>query len=260
MIETSKHLELYQWGSEKCRPSHGYGPAVRQHYLIHYIIDGCGQYHHNGQIYDLKPHDIFLIRPGEITYYEADANNPWHYIWVGFVGEGADDFIQQTALDSCPIKHLKKPEAVYYHMKAILEHASNINQSVYQSIGHFNLFIASLLDNMSTKDAIDYVSKAKDYVRMFYDRELSVESIADYLSLNRNYFSTLFKDQMHVSPQQYIINYRINKACELLTTDTNLSIGHVSRSVGYQDPLAFSKVFKRTVGLSPLAYKKAHLS
>lgn len=59
-------------------------------------------------------------------------------------------------------------------------------------------------------------------------------------------------------PQQYLLNYRVAKACELLT-ETLCTIGEISRSVGYQDPLLFSRMFKKVKGCSPKEYRIRHL-
>ena len=71
-----------------CEPSHSFGPARREYYLLHFVAEGCGVYHCGGEDYPVGPGQMFVIRPEEMTVYRADAQNPWHYIWVGFrVGE-----------------------------------------------------------------------------------------------------------------------------------------------------------------------------
>ena len=60
---------------------------------------------------------------------------------------------------------------------------------------------------------------------------------------------------MKMSPQDFIIYFRMDKAKKLLS-DMSMNIGDVSRSVGYEDPLTFSKLFKKNVGVSPNAYRK----
>jgi AraC-like DNA-binding protein len=78
--------------------------------------------------------------------------------------------------------------------------------------------------------------------------------MAKSVGLNKNYFSTFFKENIGMTPQQYIIKYRINKACELME-NKGLTIGDISRSVGYEDTLGFSKIFKKEKGMSPKKYR-----
>jgi len=99
-----------------------------------------------------------------------------------------------------------------------------------------------------------YVKKAISYITMKYPNNLSILQIAQYIGIDRSYFCSIFKECIKASPQQFIENFRINRACELLL-NKNLSIGDVSRSVGYHDPLHFSKVLKKIKGLSPREYR-----
>ena len=77
-----------QFGFQNCLPSHYYGPAVRPHWLLHYVVSGKGVFHREGEIHSIGAGDIFVIPPYLETYYEADAKEPWQYIWIGFTVEG----------------------------------------------------------------------------------------------------------------------------------------------------------------------------
>lgn len=74
--ETGVGVRLYYCGSESCTPNHSFGPAIRSHYLIHFIRSGKGIYLRQGMEYSLKQGDAFLILPGETTKYMADSEDP----------------------------------------------------------------------------------------------------------------------------------------------------------------------------------------
>ena len=84
--QTRIALRLYYSGSESCAPGHFFGPAVRTHYLIHFIRSGKGRYMRGNSEYALKKGDAFLILPGETTKYMADEEEPWEYTWIAFDG------------------------------------------------------------------------------------------------------------------------------------------------------------------------------
>ena len=67
-------LYLGYCGIEKCLPCHSFGPAIRENFLIHYILNGKGKYKVNDKIYYLDKNQGFIIKPNELTYYEADEN------------------------------------------------------------------------------------------------------------------------------------------------------------------------------------------
>ena len=100
----------------------------------------------------------------------------------------------------------------------------------------------------------DSVEKVTDYIEHNYMEELSVKILAHKFAINANYLSTLFKQATGQALVAYITNIRINRACNLLK-NTDASITNIAVSVGYQDPLYFFKVFKKTVGKTPLEYR-----
>ena len=79
-----KEVNPIQFGWEHCAPGHSFGPASRSYFLLHYVVSGKGVFTVGGRSYDLGPGQIFVIRPYDMTYYEADREAPWHYLWVGF--------------------------------------------------------------------------------------------------------------------------------------------------------------------------------
>ena len=94
-----------------------------------------------------------------------------------------------------------------------------------------------------------------DYVKSHYCDNISLEDVANEVHLNRTYISALFKKETGEKFYDYILNYRLKKAAELLTT-TNQSVQQVSMSVGISDGAYFSKRFKQQYGRTPLEYRK----
>lgn len=92
--QTRIALRLYYSGSESCAQGHFFGPAVRTHYLIHFIRSGKGRYMRGNSEYALKKGDAFLILPGETTKYMADEEEPWEYTWIAFDGPDAGTLLR----------------------------------------------------------------------------------------------------------------------------------------------------------------------
>jgi YesN/AraC family two-component response regulator len=87
-----------------------------------------------------------------------------------------------------------------------------------------------------------------------YSRRLKIEDIAHAIGLDRNYLGALFKKESKMTLKEFLTAFRMNRACELLE-DNNLTVGDVARSVGYEDPLLFSKIFKNFKGISPSRFR-----
>ena len=96
-------LGLYQFGREDCDPAHSFGPAIRNHFLFHYILSGKGTFmwqdaKRKENIAHLKAGQGFLISPGQITTYVADDRIPWEYCWLEFDGLRAKESLEITGL------------------------------------------------------------------------------------------------------------------------------------------------------------------
>ena len=99
-----------------------------------------------------------------------------------------------------------------------------------------------------------YIKEAISYIEQNFQNDISVEDIAKFCSLNRSYFGKIFRDALGKSPQEFLINYRMSKAAELLKL-TELSIGDISNAVGYPSQLHFSRAFKKIHGISPRQWR-----
>ena len=101
-----------------------------------------------------------------------------------------------------------------------------------------------------------YVKQIKEYIASSYAEGVQVSDVAEYLQVDRSYLFRLFKEETGKSLQEYLIEFRLRKACELLRM-TDYPIGTVACSVGYTDSLYFARLFHKRVGVSPTVYRRA---
>ncbi|OAB40261.1 AraC family transcriptional regulator [Paenibacillus antarcticus] len=256
-------LHLNQYGMEQCLTEHHHGPAVRDHYLIHYILEGSGRFVVGNQTYHLRKGEGFLICPGVVTYYEADKNDPWAYGWVGFHGLQAEFYLTQAGLDAeHPTFRYDRDDELANYLTMMTNTTSLNTARDMQLTGLLYLILSLLVDNTQNETQIDnkenrkevYIRKVIDFIEMNYSSKFTIAQIAHFVGLDRSYLCSIFKEYIHISIQEYLIHYRMNKACELMR-NRQLSIGDISRSVGYDDPLLFSKMFKKIKGSSPKSYR-----
>ena len=104
-----------------------------------------------------------------------------------------------------------------------------------------------------------YINEAIRFIELNYQKDITVEEIAENCGLNRNYFGKKFKEGFGKTPQEFLMRFRMAKAIELLEK-THLSIGEISRAVGYNDQLHFSRAFKNTYGISPRQWREKYTS
>ncbi|MHC1681859.1 MAG: AraC family transcriptional regulator [Clostridiaceae bacterium] len=255
-------LIVYHGGMEKCNPSYSYGPAVRDHFLIHYILDGSGTFYVDGKSYRLHKNQGFLICPDVITYYEADNKTPWTYTWVGFKGIKAENYLELAGLDRYnPIFEYNQSNFIEECFKGMREASKLKYGRELRLQGLLSIFLSELIEKaeravVSGSNYKDiYIKKTLQYIEANFSRNIKISEIAESIGLNKNYFSSFFKQNFGVTPQEYLIKFRVNKACELMKNES-LTISDISRSVGYNDPLGFSKIFKQVKGMSPKIYRQ----
>lgn len=268
-IMTFVDLGLYQFGREDCDPAHSFGPAIRNHYLFHYILNGKGTFFwqdargHEHEM-RLKAGQGFLISPRQITTYVADERIPWEYCWLEFDGLRAKESLEIIGLSvNNPIYNPVHPEFSQIMKEEMLYIVRNKKEAPLHLIGHLYLFIDALM--RSVKENQPTVSKVKDYyikealayIEHNYMNDISVESIAESSGLNRSYFGKIFKESVGKSPQEFLINYRMIKAAELLRR-TRYSINEIGCAVGYPNQLHFSRAFKSVYGVSPRNWRNAN--
>lgn len=263
-------LCLYQFGYEQCDPGHSFGPAKRNHYLFHYIISGTGTLMADDakgetQTYSIKSGQGFLIFPGQINTYFADDNLPWEYFWIEFDGLRVKEALDLTELSkNSPVYRSRSKdlrEEMVKEMDYIVHHPK---ESPFHLIGHLFLFFDYLTRSAKTETLVKsskmsdyYIKEAIHYMEQNFQNNITIEDIAAVCGINRSYFGKIFKNSMGRSPQEFLMNYRMVKATELLKL-TSLSIADIGSAVGYENQLHFSRAFKNIYGVSPREWRNQH--
>lgn len=262
-------LGLYQFGREYCDPAHSFGPAIRNHYLFHYILGGKGTFiwqdtRGRDQTSHLKAGQGFLISPGQITTYIADERIPWEYCWLEFDGLRARESLEITGLSvNHPVYNPVHHEFEEKMRDEMLYIVRNKKEAPLHLIGHLYIFMDALTRSVrdyrpSTGKVKDfYIKEALAYIEHNYMNDISVEDIAENSGLNRSYFGKIFKDSVGKSPQEFLISYRMIKASELLRL-TRYSVNEIGSAVGYPNQLHFSRAFKSIYGVSPRNWRNAN--
>lgn len=241
-------------GYEACSPSHSYGPTTRDHVLLHYIASGKGVFVRDGKRYNLSKGSCFIIRPQEVTYYEADENDPWHYIWVGFTSAEIPRFLLNDVIDA------SAAEEIFCE----LEEKLDLYNSAFGDGGVREAFVCGRIAEIMARLQIaafgaslenSEMEIAKNYIDTNYGQEIKIGEIAGLFHFDSSYFSRAFKKHFGVSPQTYLVKKRLSEAAKLMQS-YGFSPSAAANAVGYSDIYLFSKMFKRHYGIPPREYRK----
>lgn len=254
-------LDVYNAGLQRCEAGYAWGPGVRDHYLIHHVSEGHGTYTLRGITYALRAGDVFLSPPDETIHYAADAHMPWSYRWVGFNGLEAKALLSGTGFSKeQPVLHFDEsvPDAL---LSDIYQARGSQPFQALQMTGRLYLFLAWLQQQAKEepmhrlKPGEEYVIHACAFIANNFANPITVEDIASHVGVCRSRLYRAFQEHMNASPTRYLTRFRMQHACALLSKG-GLSVKEIAFSVGFEDPLYFSRRFREIIGSAPTEYTK----
>lgn len=257
-------LYLNTCGVQNCAPGHWFGPGMRNEYLLHFVCEGKGIYRVNGETYTLGRGDYFAIFPNTQVYYEADRKEPWEYIWIGFHGIKAASYLKYAGLDGTHVigHYANSSYILSCVQQMMLARSSGVSDGLKRTAALFQILAVLIEDYASAHpeergrddSSRRYLDMALAYMDEHLDENIRINDIATHIGIDRGYLTAIFQKALSLSPKEYLVHYRVNRACMLLR-DPERKISEVARAVGYDDALAFSKIFKKYKGISPSVYR-----
>lgn len=258
---TNTNMIVYESGHKPvCEPGWYTFLRVYDHYLIHYILDGKGTYYTPHGTFPVSKGDLFLIRPDEAVYYIADMETPWTYYWFGFNGNDAYHIVRLCGFTEHSLVHYHGPDPELQALlhKLTYPQFSGLSRE-YELLGHLYEIFSLIIHRQphpSVSNAEQYLTEAIEYIEKNYTCiSLRVRDIATYIGIDRTYLYRIFDECLHTSVQDFIQQFRLDKAKGLLKY-SNTSIGEIALNCGFENQSYFSTVFKKRYQLTPLQYRK----
>ncbi len=226
------------------------GPMLRESYIIHYVTKGRG--HYNGN--PVKVGQGFLITPGHVETYAEDPADPWELLWI--VSEDAS----MEKLFAAFHANAETGIFSYDYVDAVRRAGETMllmNERVLRPSALLELFfsIYKYQEQTVVPQEQNYVDFALTHIHKNYQEPVSIGDLTNLLGISQPYLFRIFKAAIGKSPKQYLSDYRLHAAKKLLK-ETSLTVTQVAASVGYPDPLSFSKFFKKKQGISPEKFRQ----
>lgn len=251
-------LAFYYCGWQKCTPGYSFGPAVRPHYLFHFILSGRGFYERAGRRYRIGPGQGFLILPGESTFYSADQADPWEYCWICFGGAEAECILKECGLGKDNLIYEDQSGGrLQREMMALVDSFDHSDINNYMLLGRLYLSLSHMVSRPSARDSAtqEYVNRALDFIHNNFGYEIGVADIAHTVGIDRTYLYRIFRQQVGQAPKKYLTGFRIHMAAKMLA-ETNLSVTEIALSCGFKEVSLFDRQFAASHGCPPLQYRK----
>ncbi len=253
----------------------GYYPSADMHkrvrkegipqYILIYCVKGSGWFELDGQNHTVNSNQYFILPADKPHSYGTSSSNPWTIYWIHFKGTMAHYFAQKQDI---PISINTSDSSRIYDRITIFEEIFNALENGYNkenlnfstaALFHFLgsiKYLATFRESKRNKNSNqgDTITKAIDYMRENIEKNVTLDNIATYVGYSKSYFTNLFKEKTGYSPINYIIQLKMQRACQLLDF-SGMQINQVCYKVGISDPYYFSKLFTKTIGITPSQYK-----
>lgn len=208
---------------------------------ICYVTAGKGTLHLGGMLLNIQAGQAFIVAPNQPTRCIADKNDPWIYEWVGFNGALAQRFLEIPPV-------FKPKNSIFPHLQEL---QSGVSTPELRLMLDLMMLYAAVIPTQRAKTANNrnYIQDIKDYIGTYYMNTLTIQDIADHIGLNRDYISKIFKAELDMSIQSYLLNLRMQHAKRYLQTGS--SVSKTGTLCGFNSLAHFSRQFKNFFGQSP---------
>ena len=243
----------------------GHGMAREEHRdnLLIFCIAGRGSLEVDAGVHAVHSGDALLLPRGKAHSYRANRQHPWTIYWVHFDGNDAREFVTWLqGYGLSPVAHcgVEPPLLSGFEQLLASVHVGATLDTYIRAANRLRQLLTQF-DRRHTRPgdarlgAIDAQS-LQEYMRAHIAQRLTLEDLAALARLSPQHLASRYRQHTGFPPLQHFQHMKMEAACQLLDS-TEDSVQRIAGALGYSDPLYFSRVFRRTLGLSPTAYRKS---
>ena len=239
-------------------------PHSHSYAELFYIVDGAGQFQINDRLFPVRAHQLVVVNPNVIHTEVSLESHPLEYIVLGI--EGLEFTISDTSEGSFCVYTFDGNNDVLPCMRKILTEMQN-RESNFQILcqAYMDIIVVQLMRNASVSavpihsrlPANRQCATVKRYIDHHYKENLTLDELAEKVSISKYHMAHAFKREYGVSPINYIIDCRIQEGKRLLA-ETDLAPSQIASILGFSSSSYFCKTFSNIEGTSPTEYRKAN--
>ena len=238
-------------------------PKGRIDYQLLYIVSGKTHFFIDGEERIVTAGHMVLFQPRQQQRYVYYGSERPEVYWVHFTGSDVKNILRhyQIPLNE-PVFYSGASATYAYLFKGMIHELQSCQTGFSELISMYlrQIFLLVQRTRKETKPSIStFIQQEVEYARRYfnehYNEPISIQEYAQSRNISVCWFQRNFKQLVSHTPMQYLLVVRVNNAANLLET-TDYSVAEIGSIVGYDDPLYFSRLFRKVKGLSPVAYRK----
>lgn len=238
-------------------------PKGRLDYQLLYIVSGKTHFYFGGKERIVTAGHMVLIQPRMEQKYEYFGEDKPEVYWVHFTGSNVKNILRkyEIPLDD-PVFYSGASSTYTYIFKEMINELQTCKTGFEELLTMYlkQIFLLVQRTRMEEKPSVStYIQEEIEYARRYfnehYNEPISIQDYAESRNMSVCWFQRNFKQIVNHTPMQYLLMIRINNAVSLLET-TDYGLSEISAIVGYEDPLYFSRLFRKIKGISPRDYRK----
>ena len=238
-------------------------PKGRIDYQLLYIVSGKAHFYFNGTERIVQAGRMVLIPPRMEQRYEYFGEERPEVYWVHFTGSDVKNILRKYEIPmGDPIFYSGASSVYSYIFKEMINELQTCRTGYEELLAMYlqQIFLLVQRTRQERKPTVTtYIQEEMEYARRYfnehYNEPISIQEYAESRNMSVCYFQRNFKQLVNHTPMQYLLTIRVNNAASLLET-TDYSMAEIAAIVGYEDPLYFSRVFRKIKGMSPTEYRK----
>lgn len=256
-VQPDAHTPYYISLAGVTYPNPNYHMSLKKRNIsvIEYVTDGKGYVLIDNEYKEVKSDMIYFLKRGDYQEYFADKKDPFTKIFLNISGTLSKEIASLYGLTNKHIFINKKLRSIFERIPQIL-HSSKSEEEMQIELQVILIDILTKLSYQQSKEKVSKeASELKEYIDANINKIIPNSELANVIFRSVDYCQKLFIKEYGITPYKYQINKKIMIAKNLLI-NTDISIGELGASLGYNDPHYFSNIFKTKTGLSPIKYRK----
>lgn len=238
-------------------------PRGRLDYQLLYVASGKTFFHLNGEVKEVTAGHMILFLPRQEQRYEYFGKDKPEVYWVHFTGSNVKNILRGYGTPLEENVFYSGSSATYASLFKEMIHELQTCAAGFDELLEMYLRQIFLLIRRNREDrnmeVNSYMQEEMDQARRYfnehYNEDINVEEYARSRGMSISWFLRNFRKAVGRSPKQYLLTIRINNAASLLET-TDYNVTEISIIVGYDNPLYFSRLFRKQKGCAPTTYRK----